>query len=90
MFSKLLEKIMEGDKKELFTPYSPEEIVQKRLKNCIKNPDGTYSSEGVVDLSNLGLEKLPVKFKEVGRGFYCNSNKLTSLEGAPKEVGGDF
>jgi hypothetical protein len=26
----------------------------------------------------------------VGASFYCHSNQLTSLEGAPKEVSGNF
>ena len=46
--------------------------------------------KGDVDLSNLNLTKLPIRFGTVGGGFYCNNNKLTTLEGAPKKVGGDF
>ena len=74
----------------LFKPISQEEVLQRRLSNCIKNSDGTYSSDGDVNLSNLGLTKLPVKFKYVKGNFYCSHNKLTSLEGAPQEVGGGF
>ena len=43
-----------------------------------------------VDLSTLGLKKLPIRFGTVGNNFNCSSNKLTSLEGAPKSVGGNF
>ena len=50
----------------------------------------TVKVKRFVDLSNLGLTKLPINFTEVGGGFYCNNNKLTSLEGSPKEVGGYF
>ena len=35
----------------------------------------------------MTLEGAP---KEVGGGFYCYRNKLTSLEGAPEKVGGGF
>ena len=43
---------------------------------------------GDVDLSNINLSKLPFKFGKVSGGFYCSSNQLETLEGAPKEVGG--
>ena len=42
-----------------------------------------------LDLSNLGLVVLPTILK-VGGSFWCNGNQLTTLEGAPKEVGGHF
>jgi hypothetical protein len=44
---------------------------------------------GDVDLSSMGLTKLP-HFKSVGGDFYCDSNKLTNLEGCPTSVGGGF
>ena len=43
-----------------------------------------------VDLSELGLTKLPINFTEVGGYFTCSYNKLTTLEGAPRKVGRDF
>ena len=69
----------------LFKPISQEEILQRRLSNCVRNSDGTYSSDGDVDLT-----KLPVKFKYVKGSFYCYNNQLTSLEGSPQEVGDSF
>ena len=45
--------------------------------------------ENVV-LERLNLTKLPIRFGTVGGNFYCEDNKLTSLEGAPEKVGGDF
>ena len=33
---------------------------------------------------------MPLKFNKVNGNFYCNSNKLKSLEGSPIEVNGDF
>jgi len=55
-----------------------------------KNPDGSYDVKGNVDLSNMKLIKLPIKFGKVGGHFYCYSNQLISLEGAPSKVGGNF
>ena len=48
--------------------------------------------QGDVSLSALYLEKLPDFLEDVivKGGFYCPNNSLTSLEGAPKEVGGYF
>lgn len=43
-----------------------------------------------VDLSTLDLTKLPIRFGTVGGFFFCDDNKLTSLEGAPEKVGGYF
>ena len=45
-----------------------------------------------VDISNLGFEKIPDIFQDVivEGNFDCSYNSLTSLEGAPEKVGGDF
>jgi len=45
---------------------------------------------GDVELFNMDLIRLPVKFGNVGRDFWCSRNQLTSLEGAPSQVGGVF
>ncbi len=63
----------------------------------LRDEDGGYL-EGTVDVVGgvslpglgLGLERLPVKFGAVSRHFSCGWNRLTSLEGAPSIVGGDF
>ena len=60
------------------------------IGNYTKNPDGSLSVEGYVDLSNCNLKVLPFQFKEVTGDFYCSNNKLTSLKGAPLYVGGNF
>ena len=52
--------------------------------------DGLVNVDGDVDLRNKYLTKIPIKFGRVSGGFYCNSNKLVSLEGAPQSVGSDF
>jgi len=43
-----------------------------------------------VELFNMDLIRLPVKFGKVGGSFSCFDNKLTSLEGAPSQVGRYF
>jgi hypothetical protein len=42
-----------------------------------------------VDIKNMQLTALPVKFGKVG-WFNCGRNKLTSLKGSPNSVGSDF
>ena len=59
------------------------------IENYTINGD-TIDVEGIVDLSHGKLEKLPLKFGTVTRNFSCSNNNLTSLEGAPKRVGGGF
>jgi hypothetical protein len=55
------------------------------------NPDGTVDIEGHCELKeNKKTTKLPVKFGKVSDNFYCNSNRLTSLVGAPQSIGGHF
>jgi hypothetical protein len=45
-----------------------------------------------VNLSNLFFKNLPDFLSDVYvKGYFsCSNNQLTSLEGSPKEVGGDF
>ena len=52
--------------------------------------NGMVDVDGGVDLSNKNLDKLPLTFGIVTGVFYCDYNKLSSLEGAPNVVGGDF
>jgi hypothetical protein len=61
-----------------------------RIENYTINPDGTIDVDGDVDLYDLGLSKLPLKFREVTGDFYCTNNELTTLEGAPQSVDGYF
>jgi hypothetical protein len=60
------------------------------IDNYSINEDGSIDVDGDVDLSNNGLTKIPLKFRNVLGDFYCHENQLTSLEGAPNIVGGDF
>jgi hypothetical protein len=60
------------------------------IENWTINEDGSIDVNGNVDLSEKGLDKLPIKFRNVTGNFYCYSNNLTSLEGCPKLIFGDF
>jgi hypothetical protein len=45
---------------------------------------------GCVYLSGKDLTKLPFQFGKVGESFWCSDNRLTSLDGCPKEVVRNF
>jgi hypothetical protein len=60
------------------------------IKNYTINSDGTIDVIGDVDLFYCHLIKLPLKFGKVTGNFNCGNNKLTSLEGSPREVVGGF
>ena len=62
---------------------------QYGIKNYTIN-NGLVDVDASVNLSYIGLLKLPLQFGKVTGNFYCDSNKLTSLEGAPKTVEGNF
>jgi len=59
------------------------------IKGTYEFVDGVYNVKGFADLIKK-VEKLPVKFGIVTGNFYCTHNNLTSLEGAPTQVGGFF
>jgi len=58
----------------------------------ITESNGRKVIEGDVDLSSLYLKELPewLSDVEVKGSFFCDENKLTTLAGAPKTVGGGF
>jgi hypothetical protein len=76
--------------------FKPKERNEEDYLNSIiegtwkKNPDGTIDVDGTVGLSQKNLTKIPFKFNKVSKDFYCNKNKLITLEGSPKEIGGSF
>jgi hypothetical protein len=61
-----------------------------KISNYKINDDGTIDVVGNVDLSEMNISKLPLKFGRVVGSFNCSYNKLTTLEGAPKFVSRDF
>ena len=54
------------------------------------NENGEVDVDGDVDIFQLNLTEIPVKFGSVGGSFDCSYNQLTSLEFAPKSVGRSF
>jgi hypothetical protein len=58
------------------------------IENWTINSEGLVDVDGDVNLSDRGLTKMPINFGRVGGDFYCGYNRLTTLEGAPREVGG--
>lgn len=63
---------------------------QYDIVNWHFNSDGSINVDGDVDLQQMKLAKLPLKFNKVSGNFYCQNNKLSSLAGSPISVGGDF
>ena len=61
-----------------------------KIKNYTINPDGSVDVNSNVDLSDMNLTELPLKFNKVSGYFDCGNNQLTTLEGCPKEVSGSF
>ena len=62
------------------------------ISNYTINEDKSVDVDGDVDLYNKGLSKLPLNFRHVKGDFSCSYNNynLTTLDGAPETVGGDF
>jgi hypothetical protein len=52
--------------------------------------DGFVNVDGDVYISGKKLTKIPIQFGIVSRYFHCEDNKLTSLEGSPKQVNISF
>ena len=61
-----------------------------RIRNYTINPDDSIDVDGDVDLLDLNLTKIPIKFNNVYGNFDCSYNNLTSLENSPKWIKGSF
>lgn len=61
-----------------------------KIENYTINDDLTVDVNGDVNLWAKGLTEIPIQFGKVTGNFWCNHNKLTSLKGCPKYVGGFF
>ena len=69
------------------------------IENYTINEDGTVDVDGDVSIVgkivrdrfiNIDLTKLPLRFGKVSGKMQISFTKLTSLSGAPREVGGNF
>jgi hypothetical protein len=60
------------------------------ITNYTINDDGSIDVNGDVDLYDFDLNELPLVFNKVTGYFNCRYNKLTTLKGSPRWVGGSF
>lgn len=72
-----------------------EELIKRLQKILVDKLDlylenGLWNCDGNIYLSNINLNKLPLKFGRVEGDFICSDNQLTTLQGCPIYVGGDF
>jgi len=73
------------------TPEQVEFLNQHVRGSWRVNPEGLVDVEGDFDCSKSDLNDLMgVRFGRVTGNFYCSWNKLTTLEGSPREVRGNF
>ena len=55
------------------------------------NADGKLDINGDFDCDDKEIDSfLWIQFGRVTGSFYCSNNSLSSLKGAPREVGGNF
>ncbi len=54
------------------------------------NSDSKVDIEGKVDMTNMKLTEIPVKFGRVGGYFDCSFNNLTTLKNCPDYISGSF
>ena len=90
----MIKKFQEYFKESISFPTSEDQIVQlcERyvIQNYLINTDLSIDVNGGVNLGNLKLTSLPLRFSIVGGDFNCSYNHLTTLEGGPIEVRGNF
>ena len=80
-----IDLVLEQDQRDEFLEALKDQGVDYTVR-----PDGLVDIDGDVNLSNMDLIKIPVKFGVVNGWFSCSYNLLTSLIGCPEKVGLDF
>ena len=87
---KLNQKLYKDGKEFITKGLSKEEqiLFDLGIENFTINKDGSVDVEGNVNLSQRGLKKIPINFNKIGGYFSLSRNKITSLEGLPKEING--
>jgi hypothetical protein len=60
------------------------------IENYTKNQDGSINVDGNVNINDMALTKIPIKFNIVNGSFNCSGNELTTLENSPREIKFDF
>jgi hypothetical protein len=68
---------------------STEDILNKVVDGTYTiQSDGTVDVNGDVNMYNMKLTEIPVKFGKLTGNFHCDNNQLTNLDGAPKSIEG--
>lgn len=79
------------DRQSLKTKEDIEDWLKKmNIKNYNINKDLTVDVYDNVNISKKQLKYIPIQFRTITNDFYCNNNRLISLEGCPSKVDGDF
>ena len=84
---KLKQLLLEAKAPSIFIPRRMEDRVERMIKVYIRN-----GSKGNLSLSEMELTVLPDILKDINvdGDFYCNGNKLTSLNNVPNSIRGSF
>ena len=84
---KLKDILLENEATHPFIPHKIEGRLDKLIQAYRNN-----GSKGDLNLNGMNLTKFPdvLKYVDVGGGFSCANNQLTSLEGTPTSVRGSF
>lgn len=89
-------QIFENSHHQQYTDFpKTEEEINKlcnkyNIKDYVINSDLSIDVNEDVRISDLGLRFIPLKFNHVKGNFFCNTNRLESLEGSPSKVSGTF
>jgi len=80
---------------KLFEQFNNEQEIKDickkyNIENYTINSDGSIDVDDNVVLVYYSLIKIPLKFNKIVGDFYLNGNNLTSLEGCPKYISGNF
>ena len=84
---------------KLFEQFNNEQIIKDFAEKYIIgkysiNEDGSVDVTGDVKVINTSpqskLHNIPIRFNKISGDFRINGNYITSLEGCPKWVGGEF
>lgn len=65
-------------------------LEDNEVSRYIINDDLSVDIDGSFALTNSDITELPVQFNSIKSSLYLNNNKLTTLKGCPKYLGGHF
>jgi hypothetical protein len=82
----------------IFKPITKEEFKERQKEvfikyllsqDCYETNKG-WNSDSDLNISNMNLTEIPVKFYKINGNFSCSYNNLTSLKFRPEIVNGNF